>query len=160
MLSALPFAPVDAIYAYICLPIERSCARISDFTINCAHISALRVYIHMCIYIYMRVYTHIHIYLCVNMSILRFIYIYISFFGGLLSVHLSIYLLLLRVSVRHDCIRAHKVGSRGNYTICEHASTCTLMYTRATPSLTFVGNSSQASCLSRNSAMDESIGDS
>ena len=136
-------------------------ARINDFIVNYAHVSVLRVYIHMCIYIYMRGYTHIHICLCENMSILRFIYIYIYIiFWGLLSVHLSIYLLLLRVSVRHNCIRAHKVGSRGNYTIWEHASTYTLMYTRATPSLTLVSNSSQASCLSRNSAMDNSIGDS
>ena len=61
VLSALPFAPVDAIYAYICLPIERSCARINDFIVNYAHVSALRVYIHICIYIYICVGIHIYI---------------------------------------------------------------------------------------------------
>ena len=48
--------------------------------------------------------------LCVNIYILIFINIYIYHFGGLLSVHLSIYLVLLRVCVRQDCIRAHKVS--------------------------------------------------
>ena len=37
----------------------------------------------------------------INAERLSNIYIYISFFGGLLSVHLSIYLVLLRVCVRH-----------------------------------------------------------
>ena len=49
--------------------------------------------------------------LCVNIYILIFINIYIYIIlGGLLSVHLSIYLVLLRVCVRQDCIRAHKVS--------------------------------------------------
>ena len=68
------------------------------------------VYIHMCVYIYVCVYIYIHICLCVNIYILIFINIYIYHFGGLLSVHLSIYLVLLRVCVRQDCIRAHKVS--------------------------------------------------
>ena len=63
----------------------------------------------MCVYIYVCVYIYIHICLCVNIYILIFINIYISFWG-LLSVHLSIYLVLLRVCVRQDCIRAHKVS--------------------------------------------------
>ena len=77
------------------------------------------VYIHMCIYTYVCiyicvcVYIYIHICLCVNIYILifinKYIYIYIIL-GGLLSVHLSIYLVLLRVCVRQDCIRAHKVS--------------------------------------------------
>ena len=59
----------------------------------------------MCVYIY------IHICLCVNIYILIFINIYIYIIlGGLLSVHLSIYLVLLHVCVRQDCIRAHKVS--------------------------------------------------
>ena len=71
------------------------------------------VYIHMCVYIYIYVcvYIYIHICLCVNIYILIFINIYIYIIlGGLLSVHLSIYLVLLRVCVRQDCIRAHKVS--------------------------------------------------
>ena len=71
------------------------------------------VYIHMCVYIYVCVYIYIHICLCVNIYILIFINIYIYIYiilGGLLSVHLSIYLVLLRVCVRQDCIRAHKVS--------------------------------------------------
>ena len=56
-------------------------------------------------------YIYIHICLCVNIYILIFINIYIYIIlGGLLSVHLSIYLVLLRVCVRQDCIRAHKVS--------------------------------------------------
>ena len=128
----------------------------------CPHYVYIYICVYIYIYVYIRVYTHIHIwFMCehINFEIYIYIYIYIIFWG-LLSIHLSIYLLLLRVSMRHNCIRAHKVGSRGNYTVCEHASTYTLMYTRATPSLTLVSNSSQASCLSRNSTMDDSIGDS
>ena len=68
------------------------------------------VYMYMCIYTYVCVYIYIHICLCVNIYILIFINIYIYHFGGLLSVHLSIYLVLLRVCVRQDCIRAHKVS--------------------------------------------------
>ena len=65
----------------------------------------------MCVYIYVCVYIYIHICLCVNIYILIFINIYIYIIlGGLLSVHLSIYLVLLRVCVRQDCIRAHKVS--------------------------------------------------
>ena len=65
----------------------------------------------MCVYIYMCVCIYIHICLCVNIYILIFINIYIYIIlGGLLSVHLSIYLVLLRVCVRQDCIRAHKVS--------------------------------------------------
>ena len=66
---------------------------------------------YVCIYIYMCVCVYIYTYmLCVNIYILIFINIYIYHFGGLLSVHLSIYLVLLRVCVRQDCIRAHKVS--------------------------------------------------
>ena len=69
------------------------------------------IYTHVCIYICVFVYIYIHICLCVNIYILIFINIYIYIIlGGLLSVHLSIYLVLLRVCVRQDCIRAHKVS--------------------------------------------------
>ena len=69
------------------------------------------IYTYVCIYICVFVYIYIHICLCVNIYILIFINIYIYIIlGGLLSVHLSIYLVLLRVCVRQDCIRAHKVS--------------------------------------------------
>ena len=69
------------------------------------------IYTYVCIYICVCVYIYIHICLCVNIYILIFINIYIYIIlGGLLSVHLSIYLVLLRVCVRQDCIRAHKVS--------------------------------------------------
>ena len=98
-----------ALYVYIC----KYMSVIYIYIFVCA----LCVYIHMCIYtyvciyIYVCVYIYIHICLCVNIYILIFINIYIYIIlGGLLSVHLSIYLVLLRVCVRQDCIRAHKVS--------------------------------------------------
>jgi len=43
----------------------------------------------------------------IHFDIYKYIYIIL---GGLLSVHLSIYLVLLRVCVRQDCVHAHKVS--------------------------------------------------
>ena len=92
-----------ALYVYIC----KYMSVIYIYIFVCA----LCVYVHVCIYIYVCVYIYIHICLCVNIYILIFINIYIYIIlGGLLSVHLSIYLVLLRVCVRQDCIRAHKVS--------------------------------------------------
>ena len=70
------------------------------------------IYTYVYIYIYACVYTHIHICLCVNMSILRFIniYIYHIILGGYsLSIYLFTYFCCV-FAVRHDCIRAHKVS--------------------------------------------------
>ena len=61
----------------------------------------------MCVYIY--IYTYMFMCKHIHFDIYKYIYIYIIL-GGLLSVHLSIYLVLLRVCVRQDCIRAHKVS--------------------------------------------------
>ena len=68
------------------------------------------VYIDICVYIYMCVCVYIYTYMFMCKHIHFDIYKYIYHFGGLLSVHLSIYLVLLRVCVRQDCIRAHKVS--------------------------------------------------
>ena len=71
------------------------------------------VYIDICVYIYICVcvYIYTYMFMCkhIHFDIYKYIYIYIIL-GGLLSVHLSIYLVLLRVCVRQDCIRAHKVS--------------------------------------------------
>ena len=71
------------------------------------------IYTYVCIYIYICVcvYIYTYMFMCkhIHFDIYKYIYIYIIL-GGLLSVHLSIYLVLLRVCVRQDCIRAHKVS--------------------------------------------------
>ena len=63
----------------------------------------------VCIYICVCVYIYTYMFMCkhIHFDIYKYIYIIL---GGLLSVHLSIYLVLLRVCVRQDCIRAHKVS--------------------------------------------------
>ena len=67
------------------------------------------IYTYVCIYIYVCVYIYTYMFMCkhIHFDIYKYIYIIL---GGLLSVHLSIYLVLLRVCVRQDCIRAHKVS--------------------------------------------------
>ena len=92
-----------ALYVYIC--------KYMSVIYIYIYLYAHYVYIYTHMYIYICVYIYIHICLCVNIYILIFINIYIYIIlGGLLSVHLSIYLVLLRVCVRQDCIRAHKVS--------------------------------------------------
>ena len=63
------------------------------------------IYICVCVYLY--IYTYMFMCKHIHFDIYKYIYIIL---GGLLSVHLSIYLVLLRVCVHQDCIRAHKVS--------------------------------------------------
>ena len=85
----------------------------------CKYMSVIYIYICMrtmciytCVYIYICVcvYIYTYMFMCKHIHFDIYKYIYIYHFGGLLSVHLSIYLVLLRVCVRQDCIRAHKVS--------------------------------------------------
>ena len=92
-----------ALYVYIC--------KYMSVIYIYIYLYAHYVYTYVCIYICVCIYIYTYMFMCkhIHFDIYKYIYIYIIL-GGLLSVHLSIYLVLLRVCVRQDCIRAHKVS--------------------------------------------------